>query len=63
MIKNETIRFVTVLADITSLIILAYLILKVYLLDYSNFKMFDTFLTIFPLLIVKIGEMILEYKK
>ncbi len=64
MIRRSTVRFITIIADMTSLLILAYLILKVYLFDYANFKMLDTLLTIIPLLIVKVGEMMLEkYKR
>ena len=63
MIKKDTIKTVIAVADVTSILILGYLILKVYMSYYACFRIFDTFLTIIPLIIIKIGEMLLlKYK-
>ncbi len=63
MIKKDTVKVVITVADVASILILAYLILKAYLDYQACFKMFDSFLTIIPLIIIKIGEMLLiKYK-
>ncbi|MBU0457782.1 MAG: hypothetical protein ABH824_07785 [Nanoarchaeota archaeon] len=61
--KKETIKTVIIVADISSVLILAYIVMKTYLNDYTCFKIFDMFLTVIPLLIIRIGEMLLERYK
>ena len=59
MLSRDAIRVVIVVADIASLLILAFIVLKTYLFSYNCFNTVELFLTVIPLATIKVGEILL----